>query len=158
MEFRGISIFPEQRGDWNDRKFYTIDILKQEIKDIIKKFSRLLSRENVASGKAVQHAESILEKRQREKAIRENLPEAWNNVITEPHELLVEILIETVEDDCDFKPENNEILGFIRSHREKWLLSPESEQEVPTTNHPNSKTSRQTKNQTEKTQTDANKR
>ena len=141
---------PRAEGAWNDRKFYAIDILEQEIEDIVDKFDRLLSRENVASGKAVQHAESMLKSLQREKIIKERLPEAWNNVITEPHELLVEILIETVEDDCDFKPENNEILEFIHSHHEKWLLSRESGQEVPTTNHPNSKTARQTKNQTEK--------
>ncbi|MCY3868580.1 MAG: type I restriction enzyme HsdR N-terminal domain-containing protein [Gemmatimonadetes bacterium] len=141
---------PLKEGDWDDRKFYTFDILEQEIEDIIDKFGRFLSRENVVSGEAVQQAESILKNRQKEKAIRESLPEAWNSVIKEPHELLVEILIETVEEVCDFKPENSEVLRFIRSKQENWLLSSESEQKVPTTNRPNTKTSCQTKNQTEK--------
>ena len=141
---------PRAEGEWSDRKFYTIDILEQEIEDTVDKFGLLLSRENVVSGEAVQQAESILKNRQKEKAIRESLPEAWNSVIKEPHELLVEILIETVEEVCDFKPENSEVLRFIRSNQENWLLSSESEQKVPTTNRPNTKTSRQTKNQTEK--------
>ncbi len=122
---------PLKKGDWDDRKFYTIDILEQEIEDIVGKFDLLLSRKNVESGEAFQHAESILESRQREKAIRESLPEVWNSVIKEPPESLVKILIERVVEICDFKPENSEIWEFIRDHHEKWLLSPELEQEVP---------------------------
>ena len=56
---------PLQKGAWNDRKFYTINILEHEIENIIGKFDLLLSRKNVASGKAVQHAESILKSRRR---------------------------------------------------------------------------------------------
>lgn len=115
---------PLKEGAWNNRKFYTIDILKQETEDIVEKFGLLLSREHITSGKAVQHAESILKSRQREERVKQALPEAWNSVIKEPHELLVEILIETVEEACDFKLENSEILRFMRSHQEKWLLPP----------------------------------
>ena len=144
---------PRAEGDWDDRKFYTIDILKQEIEDIVDKFSLLLSRENVASGEAVQHAESILKSRQREKIVKENLPEAWNKVIknaVSPNSLLVDLLVETAEEVCGFKLENGEILRFIRSHQEKWLL-PASKQEVPPpTQLPAPKTKRQTRNQTNK--------
>lgn len=137
---------PLKKGAWNDRKFYTIDIREQEIEDIVDKFGRLLSRENVASGKASQHAESILESWQREKILKERLPEAWNSVIKEPHKLLVDILIETVEEVCNFKPTNSEILGFIRSHQENWLFSSKLEQAAPPpTKSSDTKTPRQTK-------------
>ncbi len=124
---------PLKEGAWNDRKFYTIDILEQEIEDIIDKFDHLLSRENVASGAAIQHAESILESRQREERVKQTLPKAWNTVIknaVSPDSLLVDLLAETVEEMDDFRPTNDEILGFIRSHQEKWLLSSATEQEV----------------------------
>ena len=125
---------PLKKGAWNDRKFYTIDILEQGIEDIVDKFDLLLSRENVASGEAVRQAESILENRQREKIVKERLPEAWNKVIrnaVSSDSLLVDILAETAEEVCGFKLENDEILRFIRSNHEKWLLSPEQEREVP---------------------------
>ena len=125
---------PLQKGAWNDRKFYTINILEQEIEDIVDKFDRLLSRENVASGEAVRRAESILESSQRDKIVKERLPEAWNKVIknaVSPDSLLVDLLAETAEEVCGFKLESDEILRFIRSHHEKWLLSPELEQKVP---------------------------
>lgn len=60
---------PLKKGTWNDRKFYTINILEQEIEDIVDKFALLLSRQNVASGKAVQNAKSILKSRQRERLV-----------------------------------------------------------------------------------------
>lgn len=125
---------PLKEGAWNNRKFYMIDILGQEIEDIVDKFDRLLSRDNVASGEAVRQAESILKSSQREKIVKERLPEAWNKVIknaVSPDSLLVDLLAETAEEVCGFQPTDDEILGFIRSHHEKWLLSPEPEREVP---------------------------
>ena len=144
---------PRAEGEWSDRKFYTIDILEQEIEDSVDKFGLLLSRQNVESGEAFQHAESILESRQREKAIRKSLPEVWNSVIKEPSESLVKILIERVLEICDFKPENSEILRFMRSHQEKWLLSPESKEKIlplpinDSQKSSDTKTPRQTKKQ-----------
>ncbi len=145
---------PLKKGAWNNRKFYTINILEQETKDIVEKFSHLLSRENVESGGAVRQAESILKSRQRKKIVKENLPKAWNKVIksaVSPDSLLVDLLAETVEEVCGFQPAGDEILGFIRSHQEKWLLSPELEPKVlPPINHSDSATGSQNKNQTER--------
>ena len=143
---------PLKKGAWNDRKFYTIDIRKQEIEDIVDKFGLLLSQQNVKSGKAVQHAEAILESRQREKILKERLPEAWNNVIknaVSPDSLLADLLAEMAEEVCGFQPADDEILEFIKSHHEKWLLSPEPEQKVPPpTNRPITTTETRTKNKT----------
>ena len=144
---------PLKEGAWNDRKFYTIDILEQEIEDIVDKFSLLLSRQNVASGEAVRQAESILKSRQRERLVKENLPKAWNKVIknaASSDSLLVDLVAETVEEVCGFQPASDEILGFIRSHQEKWLLRPEPEQGVlPPTTSPITTTGSQNNNQTE---------
>ena len=125
---------PLKKGVWNDRKFYTIDILDQGIEDIVDKFDLLISRQNVASGEAVRQAESILKSSQRDKIVKDRLPEAWNNVIknaVSPDSLLVDLLAETAEEVCGFKLESDEILRFMRSHHEKWLLSSEPEREVP---------------------------
>ena len=144
---------PLKKGAWNERKFYTINILAQEIEDIVDKFDRLLSRENVASGEAVQHAEYILESHQREKIVKEHLPEAWNKVIknaVSPDSLLVDLLAETAEEVCGFKLESEEILRFIRDHYKKWLLSPELKQEAaPPKTRPIATTRSRTKEQTE---------
>lgn len=144
---------PLKKGAWNNRKFYTINILEQDIEDIVDKFDLLLSRENVASGRAVRQAESILKSRQREKILKERLPEAWNEVIknaVSPDSLLVDLLAETAEEVCGFRLESDEILRFIRSNHEKWLLSPELKQEAaPPTTPPIATPRSRTKKQTE---------
>ena len=144
---------PLKKGAWNDRKFYTIDIRKQEIEHIVDKFGLLLSQQNVKSGKAVQHAESILKSSQREKILEERLPEAWNKVIknaVSPDSLLVDLLAETAEEVCGFKLESDEILRFIRDHYKKWILSPELKQEAaPTTTRPIATRKPRTEKQTE---------
>ncbi len=139
--------------DWNDLRLYNLDILKQEkdVVDIVDIFDRLLSRENVGSGKAVQHAESILERCQKEKAFRENLSKAWNRIIKDCDcdSLLVELLKETTEDICGFRLEEvdvEKIPQFIHSHQEKWILSPEQQEIDPlSTKQSNAKTGNQTK-------------
>ena len=145
---------PLKKGAWDDRKFYTIDILEQEIKDIIEKFDLLLSRENVASGKAIQNAESILEHLQREKILKELLPEVWNRAIKTEESLLVDLLAETATEMGNFQPTNDEILGFIRTHRDKWFVDPSQTQTTyelkRKVSQPDTKTPRQTESQLEK--------
>lgn len=142
---------PLKEGDWNDRRFDTLNLLEQDIEDITGKFDLLLSRQNVDSGKAVQHAESILERRQKEKIFRESLPKAWNSIIenSDHDSLLVDLLKETTEDVCGFRLEESEvgkISQFIRSHQEKWILSPEQQGiDPPPAKHSNAKTGNQTK-------------
>ena len=142
---------PLKQGAWNDRRFYSLDILVEE-DNVVGIFDSLLSRENVGSGKAVQHAESILERRQREKTFGESLPEAWNRIIkdSEPNSLLVDLLKETTEDICGFRLEKGDvskISQFICSHQEKWLLSSEQKELDPSpTKHSDAKTENQTKN------------
>ena len=140
---------PLKQGAWNDRRFYTLDLLAQE-ENVVDIFGLLLSRDNVGSGESVQHAESILEKRQKEKTFRESLPKAWNRIIKdgERDSLLVDLLKETTEDICGFRLEEgdvSEISRFIRSHKEKWILSSErSEVDPSPTKYSNAKTENQT--------------
>jgi hypothetical protein len=116
---------PTKKGDWKARKFYTIDILQQEPQDVVQRFTDLLSRNNVQTGKALQHAESIYKGKQKKKLIEETIPEAWNKIITEPDSLLIDLLSETTEKICGFKPEIDETTRFLKSYEGRFLVSPE---------------------------------
>jgi hypothetical protein len=122
---------PMQKGNWQDRKFYTIDILQQSAEDIESKFLALLSKENVKNGNALKHAKAIYTGKQKKKAVEETLPEAWNKIITEPDALLVELLAETTEKLCGFKPEGDEVLKFLNSNSEDLVLLLEYESPEP---------------------------
>jgi hypothetical protein len=59
--------------------------------------------------------------------IEETLPEAWNKIITEPDSLLVDLLSETTEKICGFKPETNEATQFLKTHKDRFLIPPMGE-------------------------------
>lgn len=122
---------PTKKGDWKARKFYTIDIIQQELDDVASKFVDLISKDNVQSGKAVKHAESIYEGRVRKEKIENTLPGAWNKIITEPDTLLIDLIAETTEKLCGFKPDTEEVKRFLGPHEAKFLISPGPPEEPP---------------------------
>lgn len=104
---------PLREGSWEQRKFYTIEIYDQESEDIVKKFEEFLSKENVISDRAIENAENLYKSRQKQYLIKETLPKAWKKIITEPDELLVEILAETTEKLCGYKPDDETVEQFL---------------------------------------------
>lgn len=104
---------PLNEGSWEERKFYSIEIYDQESEDIAKKFEEFLSKENVISDKAIKNAESVYKNNQKHDLIEEALPKAWEKIITEPDELVVELLAETAEKLCGYKPDNETVEQFL---------------------------------------------
>jgi len=104
---------PLREGSWEQRKFYTIEIYDQDSEDIASKFEDFLSKENVISDKAIKNAENIYQSKQKQYLIKETLPRAWEKLITEPDELLVELLADTTEKLCGYKPDNEVVEKFL---------------------------------------------
>ena len=80
---------PLQDAAWEDRKFYTVDLLQQESEDVADKFIDFLSKDNISSGRAIENARSIYESQQKKNVIRNTLIKAWNKIISEPQESLI---------------------------------------------------------------------
>lgn len=107
---------PLNEGNWEQRKFFAIDITQQQPEDTSKRFVEFLSKDNVTSESAVKVAETLLKGRVRETEIRQNLPKAWNKILSGPDELLVELINETLEKICGHKAETEQIVNFIKKH------------------------------------------
>ncbi len=122
---------PLKEGSWEQRKFYAIDLIQQDIEDITQKFIDFLSRENIQSGHAILTAEKIYKGRIREIEIRRNMPRAWNKLVSEPDELLVELLGETLEKLSGFKPENEYIKEFLKKNLNRILISSSPSEPTP---------------------------
>ncbi len=105
---------PLEEGGWEQRRFFTIDLMEQSIGDAIEKFESLLQRKHIDSGNAYQKAKSLYEGRQKNKIIKEKLPEAWRKLISEPDEMLVELLNDTLEKISGYKAENSQITEFLQ--------------------------------------------
>ncbi|HHT9126173.1 MAG TPA: type I restriction endonuclease [Candidatus Brocadiia bacterium] len=114
---------PLYEGSWYERKFYTIDMLQQEPDDIATKFIDFLSKENINNEKAILNAESVYRGQQKRKILRETLHKAWNKIITEPDELLMDLINDTTEKLCGYKADSELIEQFLLTNRGQFLLS-----------------------------------
>jgi len=114
---------PWQEGSWEQRKFYTIDILQQESQDIASKFIDLLSKDNISSGKAVRNAEEIYRGQQKLNILKETLPKAWNKIIEKPDDLLIELIGETAEKLCGYKADTEMIEQFLTRNKDHLIIS-----------------------------------
>jgi len=104
---------PLNEGSWDKRKFYSIDLIAQEPNEISSKFIDFLSKQNVYSGKAVENAEQIYKSKQKERIINETLPNAWESLITEPDELLIDLVADKTEKICGYKPSVELVKEFL---------------------------------------------
>jgi len=97
----------------DEKKFHVIDMKEQSCEEISEEFDQFLSKENVASGKALKVAENIYETRQRNLLIEEHLPKAWKKIINEPEKWLVNLLTEVTKELCGYKPERERVEEFL---------------------------------------------
>ncbi len=107
---------PLHEGSWEQRKFYTVEIYDQNSEDIVGRFLDYLAKEKVYSGGHIQNAEAVYKSRQKEYQFRDTLPKAWNKLISEPDELLVELIADATEKLCGYKPDNSVVEFFISSN------------------------------------------
>ena len=104
---------PLQSGSWEQRRFLTIDLEVQEPSVVESRFLEYLSPERVGSGQAVGDAEALVESQQRAEIIGKTIAAAWTQIIETPDELLVDLISETTERICGFKPEPELVEQFL---------------------------------------------
>jgi len=114
---------PLHEGSWEQRKFYTIDILQQELLDISSKFIDFLSMDNIKNEKAVQNAETIYKSRKNITMFKETMPKAWNKIIETPDDLLVDLITDTTEKLCGFKEDNELVRHFLSEYKGQLMVS-----------------------------------
>jgi predicted type IV restriction endonuclease len=117
---------------WKERKFYAIDIMQQPIEEVAQKLKELLSRNLVQSGEALQNAKSIDELRARQKKINETMPKAWNKIISEGDPRLYDLLTDTTESLCGFRPDDEDVKKILAIYKNNLMLPETPIIKVPT--------------------------
>lgn len=104
---------PLREGSWEERRFSDIDITSEDRADVEAVLFNVLSKDRVASGSAIEFGEDLLERRRRDRIVSENLPKAWDSLVSEPDELLVDLLAERVESISKIRPDSSLVRSFI---------------------------------------------
>ena len=116
---------PLRPGSWEQRKFFTIDIAQQNKEDVAANFINFLSKENVLSEKVTELAETVYKSRQKQNTIRETLPKAWNKIISETDDVLIDLINEVTEKLCGFKASSEEAAEFVDKHKTQMIIPDE---------------------------------
>ena len=98
---------------WEQRLFCIVDIQGDDVEVSVDRFVEFLSRSRVHDGSAVQDATNRLDTLRRESEIWNALPKAWNSLIAEKDDLLVELIGEKVESLLGFSPGTEPIHHFL---------------------------------------------
>ena len=120
---------PLQAGNWEQRRFLTIDLERQKPETVERRFLEFLSQERVDSGQSVSNAEALVESQQRAEIIDQTIAEAWKQIIETPDDLLVDLISETTERICGFKPEPGLVEQFLARRIQAPLDSTPSREE-----------------------------
>ena len=104
---------PLQQGNWDQRRFLTIDLESQEPAIVEQRFMGYLSQEKVISGRAVSDAENLVRSQQRAEITSQTIIKAWNQIVETPDDILVDLISETTERICGLKPEPELVEQFL---------------------------------------------
>ncbi len=112
---------PLNEVPWEQRRFYSVDLLEQEPAQVADRFVEFLAKERVKSGEAQKSAETIYKSQQKKQILRVEIPRAWQKIISEPDDLFVDLLIETTEKISGFRPEISDIERFLTEDLQKSI-------------------------------------
>jgi len=109
-------------GSWKQKWFHSIDLLKQKPDIFVPNLIDLLAKDKLAKGQSLRAAKTLFQKKRQKLAI-DFLPEAWNQILTQPNKIFVELLSEQTEKLCRYKLDSKTVETFLKKQEEKWLIT-----------------------------------
>ena len=111
-----------EKGKRNHKRYFSCDLKKHEPVSIVPKLIEFLGRAKVAKGDALKSAKSTY-RNQRQQIAADALPEAWNQLLSPPNKILLEILSEITEKLCGYRADSSLVERFIKGNLSIWKLN-----------------------------------
>ncbi len=110
-----------EKCDWQQKWFYSVDLLKQKPDVFVPNLIDLLSKQKVAKGQSLRAAKVLYQDKKQKMAV-DFVPQAWNRILKGPNKIFVELLSDTTEKICGYEVNSNLIEKFLTEHLDKWLI------------------------------------
>lgn len=121
---------PRAKGSWYERKFYSINLVQQDIDTIVSKFIDFLAKQNVTDGKAEENARKTFDSKQKNQIIKKSLSSAWNTLISSEDEFFINLFNNILEKISGYRAESEEIAEFLAKNRLKLLILDEQPAQI----------------------------
>ena len=122
---------PAEEGSYEERRVFKLDLSEHSSQKSSEVLQRYLEESRVISDEALKSALRDLGDRKRLEKARRAVPSAWRDIFeaSEPDEslnLLVDVLADRVESKVGVRPDDNDVVNFLRSlqRQEGQVLAP----------------------------------
>lgn len=122
---------PSGQGAYTERRFYFLDLLERDVKEICFRLDRYLSYARIKSGEARNNANNDYQDKSKQQEASSEIPKAWRTLLVETDELLAELLSDKVEESCGYKPTREDIDIFLQSQVPDLLADKRSPSNPP---------------------------
>ncbi len=106
---------PAAPGDYEERKVYKLDLIERDVNESADRLRRYLSFDAVVNGKAIGNAQQDHKDLQIQKQAETSIPEAWQKLIEEKDDLLVELVSEKAASICGSTPGSQKVISYLKS-------------------------------------------
>ena len=107
---------PGEQGDYGERRVYKLDIVDRDIAECASRLNRYLKYEAIVAGTALEAAREDYRNVSRDRQMRATLPKAWSKLVEDEDELLIELVADSVESLCGYKPDPDSVARFLKEH------------------------------------------
>jgi hypothetical protein len=109
-------------GGWQQKWFYSADFFAQEPDTFVPQLVDLLTMNKVSKGQALKTAKNLLRDK-KQKMAADFLPKAWNQILSQPNKIFIELLSLQTEKLCGYKVDIKSIETFLDRHTDEWLIT-----------------------------------
>ncbi len=109
-------------GSWKQKWFYSVDLFSQDPDAFFPQLVDLLTKGKVSKGQALKTAKNLF-RAKKQKMAADFLPKAWNQIISQPNKIFIELLSLQTEKLCGYKVDIKSIETFMGEHVNEWLIS-----------------------------------
>ena len=109
-------------GGWQHKWFYSADFFAQEPDTFVPQLENLLTMNKVSKGQALKTAKNLFRDK-KQKMAADFLPKAWNQIISQPNKIFIELLSLQTEKLCGYKVDIKSIETFLGQHEDEWLIT-----------------------------------
>jgi hypothetical protein len=110
------------KGSWKQKWFYSADFFTQEPDTFVPQLVDLLTMNKVSKGQALKTAKNLFRDK-KQKMAADFLPKAWNQIISQPNKIFIELLSLQTEKLCGYKVDIKSIEKFLGQHVDEWLIT-----------------------------------
>jgi hypothetical protein len=104
---------PAEQGTYQDRRVYMLDLLERDAEECAERLIRYLASDGVSKGVSLQAAREDYRGMARTREIAETIPAAWQRLVEEKDERLIERIGDKVEELCGYKPDSEMVVNFL---------------------------------------------